>query len=81
MIVGEKKSQKSYLIVLHFLTMPDEIKKNFELIEKTPEAKFLMQSGSSDKCARSYCVVILNIFDLKLQLINTKNLKEQLGQS
>ena len=56
--------------------MPDEIKKNFELVEKTPEAKFLMQSGSSDKCARSYCVEILNIFDLKLQLINTKNLKE-----
>ena len=56
--------------------MPDEIKKNFELIEKMPEAKILMQSGSSDKYARSYCVEIVNIFDLKLQLINTKNLKE-----
>ena len=53
-----------------------KLKKNVELIEKTPEAKVLMQSGCSDKCARNYCIEILNIFDLKVQLINTKNLKE-----
>ena len=33
-----------------------------------------MQSNSSDNCIRSSNVEILNIFDPKLQLINTKSI-------
>ena len=45
-----------------FLTTPDEAEKYVEI----------MQSNSSDNCMRSSNVEILNIFDPKLQLINTK---------
>ena len=55
-----------------FLTRPDEVKKYVELIEKTLETKIMIQSRSSDNCARVYSIEILNLFDPELQLINSK---------
>ena len=34
--------------------MPDELEKYVELIEKTPEAKSMVKSGSFDNYARGY---------------------------
>ena len=48
------------------------MEKYLELIGKIPEAKFMMQSSSSDNCIRQYNINILNLFDPELQLINTK---------
>ena len=45
-----------------FLTTPDEVEKYVEI----------MQSNFSDHCIHCYNVEILNLFDPKLQLINTK---------
>ena len=42
------------------LTTPDKIEKYAELIEKTPEAKIMMQSSSSDNCAHNHNIKILN---------------------
>ena len=39
----KKKSLKSSLIVLHFLTTSDKEEKYVELIEKAPETKSMMQ--------------------------------------
>ena len=46
--------------------------KNVDLIEKTLEAKIMMQSSSSNDCVCHYNIKILNLFDPELQLINTK---------
>ena len=48
------------------------MKKYVELIEKTLETKIMIQSRSSDNCARVYSIEILNLFDPELQLINSK---------
>ena len=48
------------------------MEKYLELIEKIPEAKFMMQSSSSDNRIRQYNINILNLFDPELQLIDTK---------
>ena len=55
-----------------FLTMSDEGKKHVALIEKIQEAKIMMQVSSSDNCVLVYDIKILNLFDPKLLLINTK---------
>ena len=39
----KKKSLKSSLIVLHFLTISDKEEKYVELIENAPETKSMMQ--------------------------------------
>ena len=64
-----------------FLTTPDEFEKYVEFIEKTLQAKVMMQSSSSCNCARDYSIEILSLFDTELQLDNTKNLKDLLGES
>ena len=45
-----------------FLVTPDEVEKYAKM----------MQSNSSDNCVHHYNIKVLNIFDLELQLINTK---------
>ena len=54
------------------MKLSDEVETYAELIKKTPEAKIMMQSSSSDDCVRHYNIEILNLFDSELQLINTK---------
>ena len=58
-----------------FLVTPDEVEKYAKM----------MQSNSSDNCVHHYNIKVLNIFDLELQLINTKptiknKLKELLNE-
>ena len=58
-----------------FLVTPDEAEKYAKM----------MQSNSSDNCVHHYNIKVLNIFDLELQLINTKptiknKLKELLNE-
>ena len=48
------------------------IRKNVELIEKTPEAKIATQSSFSDDCLRVYNIKNLDLFDPEWKLINTK---------
>ena len=45
-----------------FLTTPDEVDKYAKM----------MQSNTSDNCLHRYDVMILNLFETKSQLINTK---------
>ena len=45
-----------------FLATPDKVEKHAKL----------MQSNSSYNCVHRYNIIILNIFDIELQLINTK---------
>ena len=47
-----------------FLTTPDEREKNVEMIH----------SSSSNNCLCQYSIKILNLFDLELQLIDTKSI-------
>ena len=47
-----------------FLTTPDEIKKDVEI----------MQSNSSDNFVQCYIIEILNLFDPELQLMNNKQM-------
>lgn len=48
-------SQKKLLnCFILFLTTPDEVEKSVKLIEKTSEAKIMMQSSSSDDSVRHY---------------------------
>ena len=54
-----RKVAKSLYI---FLTTPDEVEKCAKV----------MQSDSSDNCAYCYNIIILNLFNLELQLINNK---------
>ena len=67
--LSKKKLEK---LLNCFITRPDEVKKYVELIEKTLETKIMIQSRSSDNCARVYSIEILNLFDPELQLINSK---------
>ena len=55
-----------------FLTTPDEVAKDVELIEKNVGKKITPQSSSFDDCARIYSIKILNLSDPDLQLINNK---------
>lgn len=48
-------SQKKLLnCFILFLATPDEVEKSVKLIEKTSEAKIMMQSSSSDDSVRHY---------------------------
>ena len=63
-----------------FITTPDITEGYIELIEKMSEAKAIMQSSSTDRCA---CIYNIEVFP-KLQLINNKlvtenQLKDLLG--
>ena len=58
--IREKQSLRKVAKLLYiFLTTPDQVEK-------------YAQSNSSDNCVHHYDVEILNLFDLELQLINTK---------
>ena len=62
-------------IYIFLITTPDEVEKYAKI----------MQSNSCDKYVHHYNIEILNLFDLELQLINTKpmiknKLKELLNQ-
>ena len=57
---------------LYFLTTLNEVEKYVELIEKVSEAKIMIQSSSSDNCVRIHNIEISNLFDLELQLTDTK---------
>ena len=72
-------------MLLHFLVTPYEVEKYVELNERKPEAKIMMQSGSSDDYVQIHDIEILNLFHQKLQLINAKpliknKLKDLLGE-
>ena len=72
-------------MLLHFLVTPYEVEKYVELNERKPEAKIMMQSGSSDDYVQIHDIEILNFFHQKLQLINAKpliknKLKDLLGE-
>ena len=68
----EKSLGKVVELFYSFLTTPDEAKKYVELIEKTPEAKIMMQLTFSDNCMHVYNIDILSNFDVELQLTNNK---------
>ena len=58
----EKNLRKVVKSLYIFLKIPDEVDQYVEII----------QWNSSDNCIQRYNVEILNIFDLELELINTK---------
>ena len=60
----EKNLRKVVKSLYIFLKIPDEVEKYVEII----------QWNSSDNCIQRYNVEILNIFDLELELINTKSM-------
>ena len=67
-----------------FIATPDITEGYIELIEKMSEAKAIMQSSSTDRCACIYNIEVLKLFFPKLQLINNKlvienQLKDLLG--
>ena len=58
----EQNLRKVAKLLYIFLTRPDEVEKYAKMI----------QSNSSDNCVHCYNIMILNLFDPKLKLINTK---------
>ena len=74
-LIEEQNFRKVAESIYIFLTTPDEVEKYAKI----------MQSNSCDKYVHHYNIEILNLFDLELQLINTKpmiknKLKELLNQ-
>ena len=59
----EKSLRKVAEFLYTFLTTPDKVKKYTALIEKTLEAKIMMQSSSSNDYVRCYKIEILNLFN------------------
>ena len=74
-LIEEQNVRKVAESIYIFLTTPDEVEKYAKI----------MQSNSCDKYVHHYNIEILNLFDLELQLINTKpmiknKLKELLSE-
>ena len=59
----EKRLRKVAELFYSFLTTPDEVGKYAKLIEKTSEAKIIIQSSSSYNFVCVYDIKILYLFD------------------
>lgn len=70
---GKNNLRKIAELFYIFLTTPGKVEEHVELIGKMSAAKTTIQPSCFHESVHTYDIEILNLFDLELQLINTKN--------